>query len=632
MCGLAGIVGEVDPCWAQSAVAAMLAELAHRGPDAEGLESWPGAVLGHRRLSIFDLSDAGRQPMISEDRSVSVLLNGAIYNFRSLRGELERHGCLFRSRTDTEVLVYGYQVWGVDELVRRVRGMFAIAIWDARENRLFLIRDRLGVKPLAFAVQGGSIAFASTVRALARGGFGHTIDDCRVAEFLEYGFVTDPRTIYREVQKLQAASILEWHQGTYRIREYWSVPSVSRVDISFDEAVEETERLFLAAVERRLHADVPVGALLSGGVDSSLVCWGISHLGADITAYTVGVPGSAADETLDAQATAGALKIRHVVLPISAENPSVLDDLASAYGEPFACGSALGMLRISQVIKPSATVLLTGDGGDDVFLGYPGHAYFLWAQRLARQIPPMAGDLWRSARGLLSPMGSLSRATHFLNYVTGGVGAVVEANPGLPECRRRGVLGKRLQSAAIEERSIPETLESARHLLTEMLTYERRHRFTGEYMTKVDGGAMFHALEARSPFLDQDLWEFAASLPFEIRMHGGRLKAVLREIARRRIGEHVAGGPKRGFTIPVQEWLVQRWYAEAERILSNGLLAEHAYIDPKAVGRELLRGRRAGRAPLYLWYLFVLERWMRQEHARGRLGFYPAAERVPAIS
>ncbi len=620
MCGLAGIVGAADPGRARAGTADMLVALAHRGPDAEGLESWPGAVLGHRRLSIFDLSDAGRQPMLSEDRSVGVLFNGAIYNFRSLRVELERHGHRFRSQSDTEVLVHGYLQWGIDELVRRLRGMFAIAIWDARDDRLFLIRDRMGVKPLVYAAADGVIAFASTARALRCGGFGRTVDDLGVAEFLEYGFVTDARTIYRDVRKLPAASILEWHRGQYQVREYWSVPQVSRFAISFEEAVEETERLFLAAVEKRLDADVPVGALLSGGVDSSLVCWGISHLGADITAYTVGTPGSAADETDDARATARALKIRHVVLPLHADDSSLLDDLTNAYAEPFACGSALGMLRISEIIKPSATVLLTGDGGDDVFLGYPGHGYFYWAQRMARRIPSAASGLWRSTRHWLPHGGSVGRATHFLNYVTGGLGAVVDANPGLPDCGRRGVLGPRLQPIAIEERSIPESLESARNLLGEMLSYERQHRFTGEYMTKVDGGTMFHALEARSPFLDQDLWEFASSLPYEIRMHRGRLKAVLREIARRRLGERVASGAKRGFAIPVQEWLVGRWYSCAERLLPEGLLAKQGYIEPEAVRRELTLARQAGRAPLYLWYLFVLERWMRHEQARGRLG------------
>ena len=635
MCGLAGIVGDADPGRARDATAEMLAALAHRGPDAEGLESWPGAVLGHRRLSIFDLSDAGRQPMLSVDRSVGVLFNGAIYNFRSLRAELERCGHRFRSQTDTEVLVYGYQEWGIDELLRRLRGMFAIAIWDARDDRLFLIRDRMGVKPLVYAVADGTLAFASTVRALRCAGFGHAIDDLGVAEFLEYGFVTDARSIYRDVRKLPAASILEWHGGRYQIREYWSLPQVSRCSISFEETVEETERLFLAAVRKRLDADVPVGALLSGGVDSSLVCWGISHLGADITAFTVGTPGSPADETDDARATAHALKIRHVVLPLSGDDSSVLDDLTNAYGEPFACGSALGMLRISGVIKPSATVLLTGDGGDDVFLGYPGHGYFYWAQRIARWVPPVAGGVWRRTRHWLPHGGLAGRATHFLNYATGGLGAVVDANPGLPDCSRRGVLGPRLQRIAIAERSIAESRDSARNLLAEMLAFERQHRFTGEYMTKIDGGAMFHALEARSPFLDQDLWEFASSLPFEIRMRGGRLKAVLREIARRRIGERVAFGAKRGFAIPVEEWLVGRWYDCAERLLPGGLLAGHGYVEPEAVRGELALARRSGRAPLYLWYLFVLERWMRHEQAQDRLGDYSvrrAAVRAAAIS
>ena len=224
MCGLAGIIGSEDPGRARAATAKMLMALAHRGPDAEGLETWPGAVLGHRRLAVFDLSEAGTQPMLSEDRSVGVLFNGAIYNFRSLRVELERYGYRFRSQTDTEVLLHGYRAWGIDELLQRLRGMFAIAIWDAAKDRLFLVRDRMGVKPLVYAVGNGTIAFASTVRALACAGFGRTIDDLGVAEFLEYGFVTDARTIYREVRKLPAASILEWHRGECRIREVLDAP------------------------------------------------------------------------------------------------------------------------------------------------------------------------------------------------------------------------------------------------------------------------------------------------------------------------------------------------------------------------------------------------------------------------
>ncbi len=616
MCGIAGVAGAEDQGRAELIVRRMLKAEARRGPDGEGVQTWPGAVLGHRRLSIFDLSEAGRQPMLSGDGAVGVVFNGAIYNFRDLRRELEQRGRRFRSQTDTEVLVHGYLEWGIDELVARLRGMFAFGLWDALQERLWLVRDRLGVKPLIFSLDEKVIAFASTVPALASGGFGHEIDDLAVAEFLEFGFVSDDRSIYREAAKLAAGSILEWSRGTARVREYWRAPvAPSRLSIGFEEAVEETERLFLAAVERRLAADVPVGALLSGGVDSSLVCWGISKLGADITAYTVGTPGSETDETADAVATATSLKIRHRVLPLSASDNALLDDLTAAYGEPFASGSALGMLRVSQAIRESATVVLTGDGGDDVFLGYPWLRLYLRTQGAARLIPELVARAWRAARSLIPAWGPARRVRSLVNFVTGGLGAVVEARPGLPALAHRGILGDRLRLLAIPERSIPESIESARNLLGEYLEYAQRHHFVGEFLPKVDGGAMYHALEARAPFLDQELWEFAASLPFEIRLRNGELKAVLREIARRRIGDRIARGRKRGFGVPVEQWLAGRWNVEATALFEDSMLERAGYIHGEAARRELVRARERGVAPPPLWHLVVLERWLRRRSA-----------------
>lgn len=276
----------------------MLCSFARRGPDGEGVETWSKAILGHRRLAIFDLSDLGRQPMLSPDRQRGIVFNGAIYNFRALRAELEFERFRFTSETDTEVLLHGYDAWGIDKLVAKLRGMFAFAIWDNATQKLFLVRDRLGVKPLVYAIKDGVLAFASTVRALKDAGFVSEIDDKAVAEYLEFGYVTDARTIYCGAEKVQAASIVEWSNGTARLREYWQPPDVDEAGSapSFEEAVEETEQLFLRAVERRLQADVPVGALLSGGVDSSLVCWAIAKLGSDITAFTVSTPGDRWDE------------------------------------------------------------------------------------------------------------------------------------------------------------------------------------------------------------------------------------------------------------------------------------------------------------------------------------------------
>lgn len=615
MCGIAGIATSTSVDQAVERVCDMVHSLKRRGPDGEGIEVYSGAVLGHRRLAIFDLSEAGRQPMMSPDRSVSVVFNGAIYNFPQLRSELEARGYQFRSNTDTEVLIHGYREWGLDHLVTRLHGMFAFALWDDRAGKIFLVRDRLGVKPLLYALKDGQLAFASTARALKSGGFADEIDDYAVTEFLEFGFVTDARTIYKGAFKVPAASIVEWAGGEPRTRSYWSPPTVSSDSNfpTFEEAIEETERLFLRAVEMRLKADVPVGALLSGGVDSSLVCWAIAKLGGDVTAFTVGVPGDPFDETDGARETAKTLGIAHRVLEISADDRPGVEEMVAAYGEPFACASALGMLKVSQAVAPLAKVLLTGDGGDDVFLGYPEHRHFWLAENIARGLPEVALSGWSAVRGRFPKFGHLRRVASFLDYTAGGLGAVAATHDGLPVYERNGMLGERLAGVKLAQRTIPPSINSARNLLSEFLAYDRDMRFVGEYMTKVDGATMYHGLEARSPFLDQELWSYAAGLPFELRLKGGRLKALLRELARRKVGDRVAAGRKRGFGVPVQRWITGRWRAAVEESLRDSLLDREGWIDSANALVQLKRAAESGWSPKQLWYIFVLETWLKQE-------------------
>ncbi|MBC8031415.1 MAG: asparagine synthase (glutamine-hydrolyzing) [Pyrinomonadaceae bacterium] len=614
MCGIAGIAGEPEHTAAAHAVGRMIGTLARRGPDGDGMEVWNGMALGHRRLAIFDLSSAGRQPMLSRDSSVGIVFNGAVYNFRDLRMDLERLGYQFQSHTDTEVLVHGYREWGIHGLTSKIRGMFAFGLWDDRARKLFLVRDRLGVKPLVFAVRGQQLAFASTVRALRAAGFANEIDARAVADYLEFGFVTEDRTIYANAEKVPAASILEWSAQGTKVTRYWQPPFATSSPLKFDEAVEETERLFLKAVERRLHADVPVGSLLSGGVDSSLVCWALSKLGADITAYTVGTPLDPADETAEARATAMQLGIRHQTLDISpAEDDSGIAELVTAYAEPFACASALGMLRVSRAVGREAKVLLTGDGGDDVFLGYPEHRHLWFAERLARSSPRIAADLWQRSREKFPRYGHFRRLASLLDYATGGLGAVTSAHDGLPSYQRAGVLGERLRDCTVDQRNIPWSRDSAQSVLSDYLDYDRHTRFVSEFLTKVDGATMHYGLEARSPFLDQELWEFAAALPFHVRLRQGRLKAVLRELARRKIRERVASGEKRGFTIPVQRWITGRWRGEVEAAFRDSVLEKEGWIRTRPALKWLEESAQTGWAPKQLWYLFVLESWLKNE-------------------
>jgi asparagine synthase (glutamine-hydrolysing) len=613
MCGIAGYAGPKDEKSSQTAVCAMIAALNRRGPDARGIYHSGEMTLGCCRLSIFDLTEAGNQPMISEDGRTALVFNGAIYNFRELRRELKQQGCHFRSHSDTEVLLHGYSEWGMYELLARIRGMFAIALWDDVPRKLFLARDRLGVKPLYYTIHQRGLAFASTVRALRVASLVSELDPRAVAEFLEFGFVTDDRAIYKGARKVAAAHVIEWSNGAALDKEYWTPPRVSEVGISFEEAVEETERLLLRAVEARLFADVPVGALLSGGIDSSLICWAASKLGADVTAYTIGIPGDPTDEGADAAETARVLRMSHRILTLSPNNIPNPNELVAAYGEPFGCASALGVMHISAAVKPGVAVLLTGDGGDDVFLGYPEHKHLWLAQRLAMVIPKPVSPVWYTARKLVRGITQLHRPMHFLDYATGGLAAVTTAHEGWPSYQEAGLLGERLSSIKLWQREIGWSPAAGRRVLTDWLRYHLNGQFSGEYMTKLDGGTMYHALEARSPFLDQELWEFAAKLPYRLRLRNGRTKAVLRELARRHFGERVSNRPKRGFSVPVQHWLVDRWLDSVKECFRGSLLQRGGWIRADAVLRAVERAAAQRQASQQLWYLYVLEFWLRYE-------------------
>lgn len=613
MCGIAGIVGERDSRASTPIVGLMLSALRRRGPDSSGVKCWDAAALGSCRLSIFDLTSAGQQPMVSRDKEVGLVFNGAIYNFKSLRRDLEGQGHRFRSQTDTEVLLEGYQEWGISELLSRIRGMFAFALWDNVTERLFLARDRLGVKPLYYTIQGGRIAFASTARALRAAGLADEIDPLAVAEFLEFGYVTDGRSIYQNVSKVAGAHLVQWSKGSILDTEYWAPPAVLETRPSFEEAVEETERLFLRAVETRLAADVPVCVLLSGGVDSSLVCWAVSRLGGDVKAFTVAVSGDPVDESYDAAETARELGLRHRVLNVSSLTIPNLDELSGAFAEPFACESALGMLAISRAVKSEATVLLTGEGGDEVFLGYPTHRRLLMAQRLANYLPETVSRAWYTARRFIVSTAQFQRPMHLLDFATGGLGAVTNAQDGWPKYEESGMLGERLVGAKPWQRYIEWSPAAGRRLLGDWMEYHRRGRFVGEFMTKVDGATMYHSLEARSPFLDQELWEFGAKLPYHLRLRKGMQKAVLREIAKRHVGQRVSRGKKKGFSVPVQRWLAGRWLDAVRESFRGSLLEQGGWIRGDVVRRELESAAIRNWAPQQIWYLYVLESWLRYE-------------------
>jgi asparagine synthase (glutamine-hydrolysing) len=495
--------------------------------------------------------------------------------------------------------------------------MFAFGLWDNLTGKLYLVRDRLGVKPLVFASRNGQLAFASTVGALKSGGFAGELDNRALLDLLRWGFVGEQHCIYQGIYKLPPATILEWCNGNYRQYDYWEAPRPQDgARITFDEAVAEVERRLREAVAVRLEADVPVAALLSGGIDSGLICWAMADLGANLTAYTVGVPGDPSDESAAAASTARSLGIRHSMIDLRAAQMPEIDELLSAYDEPFPCSSALGMLRISRAISPTAKVVLTGDGGDDLFLGYPRHRHLWLAERLSEHVAPWLAETW-SLWGLNNlRAGPLRRAGALLDYATGGVDAFLRKSASLAGYRARGLLGPRSEESISETSAMP--LSNGVGMVEGLVEYERNGRFVGEYLKKVDGATMHYGIEARSPFLDQELWNFGGKLPVDLRMRRGELKAILRALARRRIGISISARKKRGFRIPAHRWLGTFWAERAEETFSHSILAQMGWIDRANVLTELRRTAQPGGAGEELWNLFVIESWL-QRQARERL-------------
>jgi asparagine synthase (glutamine-hydrolysing) len=594
----------------------MLAALARRGPDDEGMVEWNGAVLGHRRLAIFDLSPLGHQPMTSPDGHVGVVFNGAIYNFKELRQELSEKGYSFKSRTDTEVLLHGYAEWGIIELVRRLRGMFAFGLWDDVRRKLFLVRDRLGVKPLVFSANNGTLAFASTTRALRAGGFARTINDDAIVEFMRFGFITDDHAVYREAMKVPAGGIIEWAGGRWIQHRYWDVPvwEEKQKSLSFVEAVERTEQLLLDSVRLRLEADVPVAALLSGGIDSALVCWAVTRLGGNVKAFTVSTPGDDWDEAQEAKRTARILGISHEILSLSGQDVPDTDELATAYSEPFACESGLGMLGVSKLIAENAKVLLTGDGGDDLFLGYPEHLHLWVAEQVSQRLPNALAEGWSRLRRFIPRNNFFRRGASFLDYSTSGINAVREKQCWLDEYDRNGILGERIHHARQKQYSRARVNTSGKQVFKDFLIYHQKTRFVGQYLPKVDGATMYYGLEARSPFLDHVMWEWGSRLHPAIRLRGWQLKAILRELTRRKIGPEVANRKKTGFRVPVHRW-ISRWQPTIATVLKKSHLQEEGWIQVNQLWKH--NSEELNCSPSFLWYAYVLENWLRKENQRA---------------
>jgi asparagine synthase (glutamine-hydrolysing) len=631
MCGIAGKLwyDGSRPADVES-VERLCAALAHRGPDGSGIVRDGPLALGHRRLAIVDLSPRARQPLVSRDGSCFVAVNGEIYNHVALRGELAARGHSFATDCDSEVLLPLYQQWYESEgpdFVSRLDGMFAFALWDARARRLILGRDRAGQKPLVYAQTGEGLVFASELAALAldplvdRG-----LDWQALADYLALGVVPQPRTAFLGARKLPPATVAVVEGGRLSLHRTWrlSPGSDETSRPSLDEAAEEVARLLDAAVRRRLMSDVPLGAFLSGGLDSAGVVATMARTApGPLRTFTIGFADAAYDETAEARKIARLYGTEHSELVLEPDAVGLVDELVGRYGEPFADASAIPTLLVSRLARGQVKVVLTGDGGDESFAGYDRYRALELARRLDRPLAAPLRAALRLAGALVPQGGGRSVGTRLRRFSSAlaspprrrnqlwraGSGQPVVARLLTPEGRQR--LGEPEPYGPDVDLPLP---------LNEALVLDVERYLPDDILVKLDIASMAHGLEARSPFLDRELMEFASSLPGRYKLgradgdpRFGRMtsKLVLRRALADRLPPDLRSGRKRGFGVPLDAWFRGPLADHAREVLLSSRARQRGLFREEAVSRLIgdhVRGRVAAHEPLFT--LLVLERWL----------------------
>ena len=598
--------------------------LRHRGPDESGQWRDHHCALGHARLSIIDLT-AGRQPMANEDGTVRISYNGEVYNYRELMAELKAKGHRFSTRSDTETIVHAWEQWG-PACVERLRGMFAFAIWDGPQRRLFLARDRLGIKPLYYYASGGRLVFGSEIKAcLADPGVPRRIDSQALYDYLCYLYVPAPKTMFAGIRKLPAGHTLDYHEGRVEIKRYWDL-TFSGEPVGDESAVCEVllDKL-REAVEIRLMSEVPLGAFLSGGIDSSAVVWTMSKLlDRPVTTNSIGFSDQAFNELPHADALAERLGTdhhRYVVTPRAAE---VVETLATHYDEPFADSSAVPTYYVSQMARQNVTVALSGDGGDENFAGYRRYLFDRAEAKVRRFLPGMIrrgvfgplGRIWPKADWLPRPLRFKSTFGNLATDEAHGHFRTVcfldrhEAFSAMAGDMQRAV-GDYDPVSVLEEHfrrvaDCPDPVSRCQYV--DMKTY-----LVDDILTKVDRASMAVSLEVRVPLLDHEFMQYAATLPSGLKLRGGVGKYIFKQALRGPLGPEIVDRTKMGFSIPLADWFRKdlKRFTEERLLLPDARIAE--WLDRDMMHRvwnEHQGGRRNWQE--LIWAALMLELWARR--------------------
>lgn len=623
MCGIAGlyypaIAKPVDP----SRIVAMTDALAHRGPDGSGVWTAPGVGLGHRRLAIIDL-EGGVQPMATADQGVVVTFNGEIYNFREVRDDLERAGARFQTGSDTEVLLHGWRVWGT-RLLERLNGMFAFALYDAARQSLFLARDRFGVKPLHYVqLSDGAIAFASEIKGLlAHPLFRRAPDFRAVEDYLGLGYVPDDASLLAGVKKLPAGHFLLLERGrpVPEPVRWWDIDFSHRAAGKPADLEAELVEHLRAAVRSRMVADVPLGAFLSGGVDSSAVVALMAEASRTaVKTCTIGFDEADHDETAHARAVAERFATSHRTRTVHANDFSLIETLVAAFDEPFADASALPTYRVCQLARESVTVALSGDGADEAMAGYRRHRFFAAEERVRDMLPEglrtglfgRLGRLYPKADWAPRPFRAKTTLLALAENGEFAYARAVGVTP--PELRHRlytSAARHTLAGHSAERRYIDAMRQApARDGLDRAQYADIRHWLPGDILTKVDRTSMAVSLEAREPLLDHRLVEFAATLPPSLRIKAGQGKWLMKKAMEPWLPKDILYRPKMGFVTPISAWFRKALAEEAAALASSRVLAGTGWFD-LAVVEKLAAEHKSGRAEhgRTLWQLLMLER------------------------
>jgi asparagine synthase (glutamine-hydrolysing) len=620
MCGIAGIIdsrrdARVDP----GTIHQMCEAIVHRGPDDEGMYVDGGVGLGMRRLSIIDVA-GGHQPVHNESRTVWVVFNGEIYNFPELRAGLETRGHRFYTNSDTEVIVHLYEEMGAN-CVQKLRGMFAIALYDERQRRLLLARDRLGKKPLHYALSNGRLIFGSEIKALlAAAPDLAEVDREALLHFFYFGYIPDPITAFRPIRKLPPGFLLEFSEGRIQLRKYWDLPDCAATETrSEEECLEELEHLLAEAVRIRLISDVPLGALLSGGVDSSTVVALMARFSsAPVKTFSIGFSQEDFNEAPYARAVAEKFNTEHHELIVKPNVADTLNTLTRLLEEPFGDSSMLPTYLVCQEARRYVTVALAGDGGDEFFAGYDRYEVQLRREKLAH-VPETIGRVYRNGIYPLLPSGFLGRKLLF-NLSLASSDRYLDSIAYLPaEARERSLFSKDFLDFA--DRA-PSPFQHFRAYLAErpgldplskIQFLDTRTYLPGDILTKVDRMSMATSLEVRAPLLDHVVVEWAARLSPRWKIRFGERKYILRRLARRLgVPGTVLDRPKQGFAMPLVHWWKRELKQDLLGILFEPRSVQRGYFDPAAL-RQLVSEHLAGRRDhsAQIWLLLIFELWHR---------------------